>query len=174
MQQLERMAKDEHGGAEMLSPADPPGFRVHPQLALWMVRGALGTIVGVTVFALFPEQPVQSPTPQVLVRSETVHSEMIALPASLTVSSQAAFGNATAPRIIEEERERDTSYSGVTEQPRSLQSHRRGSPRQLQAKSSRTRSATRAHRSPKHPLAAIARGAKRTFRTVGRKIGRLF
>jgi hypothetical protein len=178
MQQLERMAQEDGGGPEKQSPADPAAVGIHPQIALWLVRGALGATIGITALALLPEGPTQTPMPQTAALSQTMRSEMSVLPMAAAIAPMAAAQTTAMPVSVKQQPPNGDSSDSATRPPVASNrqaAHRvdRSPPRQTKPKTYQSRNTARSHHTTKRPLAAVARGAKRTIRAVGRTIGRL-
>jgi len=157
---------------EQVQPETRVG-RLHPQLALWLVRGFLGTTIASMAFALLPGNTVHPPLSQTATLPQPALVQMPAVLASVHMSqppeSQAAAVFTPLPHDtrLQNAAKAAPPVPSVSGRTKYSAAHDRA------GKPSRTRSRYRANRSAHRPLTALARGAKRTVRTVGRTIARL-
>lgn len=173
MHQIELSPAKDETGPEEQSP-NTPVRRIHPQIALWLVRGVLGTTIAGIVFALLPGKNVQPQLPQTATLAEPANGEMTALLASVatTLPLEAQAAAVFTPMVHGTARQNAVR----TETPDASASRRteHSGARGRAAKPSGLTNRYRAHRPHHRPMTALARGAKRTIRTVGRRIARLF
>ncbi len=173
MHQIELSPLNDVRGTQEQTPQDAPVRRLHPQLALWLVRGFLGTTLASIAVALLPGNSVQPSVSQTATFAVPALGQMSAVLASVDTSerleSQAATVLTPLPHDMRLQSAAEAAPPGPSVSGRTEYS----AARDKAAKPSRTRNRYRANRSAHRPLTALARGAKRTFRTVGRTIARL-
>ncbi len=171
MQQLDLSAEREISDAADAQPRELVARSVHPQAALWMVRAALGAAVGSAVFAVVPGGGMQAAVPQERAVLQIARSESVAAASSASLPPAKAMGQSV--RGATEALDRSVVQTVALDQPTSSRERSAVQGRgQLVKVKPRGRGGV--HRSHRRPLTAIARGANRTFRSVGRTIARLF
>jgi hypothetical protein len=173
MLQIELSAAEDGVGAQTPSQLTTPVSRLHPQLALWLVRGVLGaTIVGIAM-AFVPVRSAQPPLSQTAALAQPAQSEMTALLASATTGPepepQAAAALTPTSHAVQQPASALLATPVLSEAYRAKHSVAR----KKAIKPSRRYNRHRAHRSTPRPLSTLARGARRTIRTVGGTIARL-
>jgi hypothetical protein len=173
MHELELSVAPDSGDHQEPLRTEPDDRRLHPQLALWMVRGVLGAFIGTATLALLSERMTRIPDPTTFHLAVVRSSETIAPPTSVVSSPEPALDLAAAPEsaVREDPEPNDSIY--IAPAPPTTHRVQRSTPRDTKAKTSRPANHYRQHRSIKRPFTTIARGARRTIRTVGRKLGRL-
>lgn len=156
------------------APRQAAGGRLHPQVALWLVRGALGTTIAGIAFALLPVKDARPALSQTATLAQAVQTGIPPLLASVqTGQPQEALTTAVISPMAQG-MPLQNSIQSDPPQGSVLRLAEQPAPRTRSAKPSRIRDRYRAHRSPSRPLAVLARGAKRTVRTVGGTLRRLF
>jgi hypothetical protein len=147
--------------------------RLHPQLALWLVRGVLGASIASIAFALLPGNSVQPSVSQTATFAVPAAGHVPVVLASTESIQRVESQVATAFTPLAHETQLKNADEAAPPVPSNSARTKYSAAHDKASKPSRTRNRYRANRSAHRPLTALARGAKRTFRTVGRSIARL-
>lgn len=173
MRELELSVAPDSGDHQEPLRTEAIDRQLHPQVALWMVRGVLGAFIGTAALTLLSDRMPRPPDPTSFHLAVVRSSETVPPPMSVVSSPEPALDLAAAPEnVVREDREPNDSIS-VAPAPPTTHRVQRSTPRNTKARTSRPANHYRQHRSIKRPFTTIARGARRTIRTVGRKLGRL-
>lgn len=141
-------------------PSEPSVCRVHPQVALWVVRGVLGTAIGATALALLPANTVQAPLTETVDIFHPTRDETIALPAAISAIPREEVDMAAVPAVVAQpERDHNAEVLSAPERPAAPRA-RSAPPRRVQAKPFRAPAKSWVHRSAKRPLTALTRGGE--------------
>lgn len=173
MRQIELSSAIDERGTQEQSLQQTPVRRLHPQLALWLVRGFLGTTIASIAVALLPGKNVPPPLTPASTLVRPAQSEMTAMLAFVTISPPLEAQATAVVTPAAHDVQPHTATPSATPVPSDASRAKRPVARERAVKPSRLQNRHRAYRSSPRPLSALARGARRTIRTVGGKFARL-